>query len=282
MIDSSFLQQLDRFNLIINKRVTSSYLGERKSVAAGQGVMFKDYRIYAPGDDIRTIDWKVFARTDDLYVKTFEEERNLSIHIMVDSSASMNFGKSITKFDYAAMVGVGFAYLALKNNEKFQFSTFAEELEFFQAKRGMSQLLAMIDHLNTRKPQGQSQLGEILKKYKKSIGSKALVFLISDFLMPVDEIKEALYVIANHNVNIIHILDPEERELHMEGDIKLKDMETGEKMDLHMSRRLETQYQDMLEHHMAAIKDVGTSLGMKYFPFITNVTLFDTFYQILG
>ena len=93
MIDTSFLEQLTRFNLVINKRVTSNLTGPRRSVAAGRGLTFKDYRIYAPGDDFRSIDWKVFARTDDMFIKTFEEELSLVVHIIVDLSKSMDFGR---------------------------------------------------------------------------------------------------------------------------------------------------------------------------------------------
>ena len=132
MIDTSFLDQLMRFNLVINKRVTSNLSGPRKSIAGGHGLTFKDYRIYAPGDDIRLIDWRVYARTDNLYIKVHEEERNLTVHIIIDGSASMGFGKPLSKFDYASMIGVGFAYLAMRDNERFQFSTFADTLEIFQ------------------------------------------------------------------------------------------------------------------------------------------------------
>ena len=107
MIKTDFLHELDRFSLVVHKRVTSNYAGPRRSIAFGRGVVFKDHRIYAPGDDYRAIDWKVFARTDDLYIKTYEEERNLVVHIIVDFSSSMNFGKPVTKFDYASMIGVG-------------------------------------------------------------------------------------------------------------------------------------------------------------------------------
>ena len=134
MINTDFLDQLDRFHLVVKKRVTSSYVGPRKSIIAGRGLTFKDHRIYSPGDDIRLIDWKVFGRTDDLYIKTFEEERNLTAHIIMDSSASMGFGKPISKFDYAAMLGVGFAYLSMRENERFQFSTFSEKLDVFQPR----------------------------------------------------------------------------------------------------------------------------------------------------
>ena len=86
MINTQFLDQLGRFNLVVNKRVTSTISGPRKSMSAGSGLTFKDYRIYAPGDDVRLIDWKVYARTDNLYLKVHEEEKNLTVHIVVDKA----------------------------------------------------------------------------------------------------------------------------------------------------------------------------------------------------
>ena len=134
MIDSSFLDQLSRFSLVVNKRVTSTLTGPRKSIMSGRGSTFKDYRIYAPGDDIRMIDWKVFARTDNYFIKVQEEEKNLVVHTLIDKSSSMDFGKPVTKFDYASMIGLGFSYLAVRENEKFQFATFADTLDVFQPK----------------------------------------------------------------------------------------------------------------------------------------------------
>ena len=109
MIDADFLNQLAKFSLLIRKRVTSSYVGARKSISAGRGIVFRDYRVYVQGDDFRAIDWKIYARTDDLYVKNYEEERNLVVHIIVDRSGSMDYGKSITKYEYSAKIGAGFA-----------------------------------------------------------------------------------------------------------------------------------------------------------------------------
>ncbi|MDP7141062.1 MAG: DUF58 domain-containing protein, partial [Candidatus Woesearchaeota archaeon] len=196
MIKTDFLHELDRFSLVVHKRVTSNYAGPRRSIAFGRGVVFKDHRIYAPGDDYRAIDWKVFARTDDLYIKTYEEERNLVVHIIVDFSSSMNFGKPITKFDYASMIGVGFAYLAMKDNEKIQFSTFADTLEVFQPKKGMSQLAAMVEHMNSIKMKGKSNVKDAMKKYKKMIGSRAMIIIMSDFLINIEEIKAALHMLG--------------------------------------------------------------------------------------
>ena len=281
MIDASFLDQLTRFNLVVNKRVTSNITGPRRSVAAGRGATFKDYRIYAPGDDIRLIDWRVYARTDNLYIKVKEEERNLTVHIIIDRSASMDFGKPISKFDYASMIGLGFAYLALRDNEKFQFSTFADSLELFQPKRGMSHLAAMIQHFNSVKPKGYSKLLDTIRQYKKVIGTKSMLIIASDFLVSIDEIREAFYLLGDHEIKIIQVLDRVEKELKMEGDIKLIDSETKGMLRTFISPRMRMQYQQQLDEHCAKIEDLCNKLNIDYNLAVTDTPIFDTFYRIL-
>jgi len=281
MIDTDFLDQLGRFHLVVNKRVTSTYAGPRRSIAAGRGLVFKDYRMYAPGDDTRLIDWKIYARTDDLYVKNYEEERNLTVHVIIDGSASMGFGRPISKFDYASMIGVGFAFLAMKENEKFQFSTFSEELDVFQPKRGMSQLANMVQHLNSVKTNGHSQIQESIRQYKKLVGSRALLVLISDFLIDIKEIREAMYLLGDHEIKVVQVLDKVEKDLKLQGDYKLEDSETKERVRTYISPRLRTVYQKMLDEHSAKVQETCNRLGINFFQITTNTPIFDAFYRIL-
>ena len=281
MINTQFLDQLSRFNLVVKKRVTSNLTGPRHSISGGHGLTFKDYRIYAPGDDIRLIDWRVYARTDNLYIKVHEEERNLTVHIIIDRSASMDFGKPTSKFDYASMIGVGFAYIALRDNERFQFSTFADTLDIFQPKRGMSHLAAMVQHLNSIKPKGNSKLVDTIRQYKKVIGSRSLLVLASDFLVNIDEIREAFYLLGDHEIKIIQVLDRTEKELKMEGDMKLIDSETKGMLRTFISPRLRMQYQQQLDEHCAKIEEVCNKLNIHYHLAITDTPIFDTFYKIL-
>ena len=281
MINTDFLNQLDRFHLVISKRVTSNYIGPRRSIATGRGLTFKEHRQYAPGDDIRLIDWRVFARTDHLHIKTFEEERNLVVHSILDCSASMGFGKPVSKFDYAAMLGVGFAYLAMRENEKFQFSTFAEKLDVFQSRRGMSQLANMVYHLNNTKTSGSSKLLDSLSQYKKLIGSRSLLVLISDFLLDINEVTEALYNLGDHEVRVIQVLDPVEKELKYQGDFKLIDSETQGTLRTYVSPRMRAQYQQMLDTHVARIEEVCNSLGYRFYQVTTDIPVFDAFYKVL-
>ena len=281
MINIDFLQQLDRFHLVVKKRVTSNYVGPRRSISAGRGLTFKDHRIYAPGDDVRLIDWRVFARTDNLYVKTYEEERNLTVHIIMDCSASMGFGKPVSKFDYAAMLGVGFGYLAMRENEKFQFSTFAEKLDVFQPRRGMSQLASMMFHLNSIKTQGYSKIMDAILQHKKVVGSKSLLVLVSDFLMNLNDVIEALYLLGDHEVKIIQVLDPIEKNLGMQGDFKLIDSESKQMLRTYISPRLRVKYQQMLDSHISKIEEVCNKLNFHFYLVTTDTPIFDAFYRVL-
>jgi uncharacterized protein (DUF58 family) len=281
MIDSSFLDQLNKFSLVINKRVTSSYSGPRKSLALGKGMTFKDHRIYARGDDFRSIDWKVYARTDDLYIKTFEEERSLNVHIIMDASNSMKFGKPISKFDYASMIGVGTAYLAMRGNEKFQFATFSDTLEVFQPKRGMSQLASMIDYLNNLKTKGSSRLLDAVIHYKKLIGSKSLLVMTSDFMYDIADIKEALLRLGNHQIKVIQVLDPIEKDLKIDGDFNFKDSETNDLLRTFVGQNLRSHYQKLLTDHSAKIQETCDTLGIDFFQITTDTSVFDSFYKIM-
>ena len=281
MIDTSFLDHLKKFSLIVNKRVTSVYSGQKLSTASGRGISFKDHRIYAFGDDFRGIDWKVFARTDDLYIKNFEEEKNLNVHILVDYSASMNFGKPISKFDYSAMIGVGFAYLAMKDNEKFQFATFSDKLDIFQSRKGMHQLASMVDHLNTLKVEGKTDFFSTMASYKRLLGSRSLVIIVSDMLFDPEQIKDALIMLGKHQVKLIQVLDKQEKELKLEGDFRLKDSESKEEIKTFISPRLVSNYTKMLNDHTAKINDVCNSLGVEFYQVSNDQSIFDTFYELL-
>ncbi|MBI4141533.1 DUF58 domain-containing protein [Candidatus Woesearchaeota archaeon] len=282
MIDTSFLHQLDRLSLIINKRVTSNYIGERASLYTGKGLVFKDYTMYAPGEDFRMIDWKVFARTDKLFVKRQEEERNLVVHVIIDFSGSMGFGRKHTKSDYAAMLGIGFAYMAMKNNEKFVISTFAEELEVFRAQRGKAQLARIVQYLNKKKAGGKTQFEKSLARYKKVITSKSLVVIVSDFLYPVEEIKRVIYRFKKQDVYLIQVLDDVEKNLQLDGDYKLIDSESKSILRTFISPLLRKNYFGMLTDHNANIQKACSEIGAKFFSFGTDVPVFDAFYKMLS
>ncbi len=279
MIDTEFLGALEKLSLVVKKRVTSNLSGPRRSIAQGKGMLFKDHRIYSPGDDFRAIDWKVYARTDDLMIKNYEEERNLIVHIIVDKSLSMKYGK---KFDYASMIGIGFAYLAMKNNDKFQFATFSDDLDVYQPRRGSSQLISMVDYMNDLKLKGKTDLLTMSQRYRKMIGSRSLVVIISDFLRPLDEIKASLIYFHGHELNLVQVLDSKEKNLEYEGDFKLKDSESESMLRTYISPKLKQDYHKRMEEHIANIMHECDIRGIKFHQVSTDMPIFDSFYKVLS
>ena len=282
MIDTSFLKRLDKFDLILQRKVNSNYMGERQSKEHGSGIILKDYVQYTPGDDFRRIDWRVFARTDKLYSKRFEEERNLTIHVILDASASMNYGRP-KKFTYSSMIGLGFAYIGLRNNERFVVSTFADSLEFIRPKKGMRQLASAVQILNDKKPSGHSNLAAATRQYKKRmVSSHSLIVIVSDFLYDVEQIKETLLTFKGHEIVLVQVLDEVETNLNLTGDFRLIDSESGDSMRATISPLLRKKYSEKLEEHQGQIRDLCLQYGGKFFSVSTSQDIFDTFFEILG
>ncbi|MBU1974809.1 MAG: DUF58 domain-containing protein [Nanoarchaeota archaeon] len=265
---------------MLKKRVHSNFQGGRASKNMGAGLVFNDYREYIPGDDFRAIDWKVYARTSKLFIKRYEEERNLNVHIIIDSSGSMNFGTP-KKFDYAAMLGLGFSYIAMRNNEKFEISTFSNTLNIYKPKKGMRQLVSITDYLSNLQVKGNSNFYQSLRAYKKVINSKSVVIIISDFLYDIEQIRETLHHYKKNDLIIIQVLDNIEKNLEFEGEVLLTDAESDQKMRTYFSRRMRKHYKDKLYNHIYNVKDVCDELSAMFLSVTTNVPLFETFYHVV-
>lgn len=282
MIDTEFLDQLDRFSLILKKKLTSSFTGERQTTFAGTGLIFRDHATYAPGDDFKHIDWKVFGRTDKLFVKRFEEDRNLTVHVLVDYSGSMNFGNKTKKYEYAAMIGLGFVYVALKNNERFVLSTFDGKLDLFKPRKGAQQLATIVDYLNKRKPVGTTDLEQALAKYKSLISSKSLIIIVSDFLYDVEAVKSVLYRLNANQIKLVQVLDPIETKLNLEGDYNLIDLESEESMRTFIDPYLRKIYLQKMEDHKTQLIKTCTETGAEFYQVTTDQKIFDVFYTLLN
>ena len=281
MLEPDFLRHLNKLHLIIQKKIASNYGGERQSVYVGKGSLFRDHRIYAPGDDIRSVDWKVYARTDKLHVKQYEEDRSLTAHIILDYSASMNFGTQVKKYEYASMLGVGFAYIAWRNNDRFELSTFSDTLESFKPHQGRKQMVETLDYLREKKPAGKSRFKESLFNYARSIGSRSLIVIISDFLYDVDEIREVLYSFKDAEIVLIQVLDEMETELKLKGEFQLKDAETEGLLKTFISDKVRKKYLEDLEEHKRKIKWLADGMGAKFYSLSTGEPIFDAMYKVL-
>ena len=282
-IDISFLPRLNRLGLLVKKRITSSMAGSRPSIAKGRGLTITDYRPYTKGDDLRFLDWKLYALTDKDFIKLFEEDRSLTVHIILDRSTSMDFGsKDTTKFEYGSMLGLAYVYLTLHNNDKFVFSTFAEDLTFLRPHKGMSQLASMIDNLKQVKVKGDSRFEYSMRKYKELIHSRSMVILISDFLISPEEIRKGLMRLGRKNeVKVIQVLDKDEVDLKIEGDVNLHDAESNTVLRTYISKRLRNTYQGKLNQHTQEVADLCDKAGAQFYQVTTDVDIFENFYRII-
>jgi len=281
MISTEFLKDLEKFSLIVRKKVTSKYQGQRSSQEAGRGLTIKEHRQYTTGDDIRAIDWKVFARTDDLFVKVFEEDRDLSVHLIIDSTKSMDYGKTISKFEYASMIGAGFLYLAMRGNERFRFSLIGQDLEVHPMKRGKPHFGSYVNTINMRKPKGKMEINEAIEIYRPVLKSKSLVIIISDFLFDAEKVEMALRSLKKHDVRVIQVLDQDEISLPFDGDFKFEDPESGQSLRTYVGQGPRADYFRRLNEHSDKLEKACESLGFEYYQANTGEPIFDSFFKII-
>ncbi len=279
MIDTSFFKELDRFTFMVRKRVSTAYSGSRRSILKGRGMEPVSYREYTQGDDFKIIDWKVYGRTEKLYVKEFEEEKSLTTHILLDTSKSMDFRN---KFDYAAMLALGFAYLVTKDNEKFGVSTFGEEINITKPKRGRRYLSQTINLLNSTALLGKTRFDYCMEKYASIIKSRSLVIIISDFMTETDAIKNAIFRLGDNELVLVQVLDPVEKNLDLGGEAKLIDLETDRKLDIYTSPRLRDEYQKRLNDHIAKIKETCITVGADFHSVTTDKPVFDSIFEVVN
>ena len=214
--------------------VETAFAGDYHSVFKGRGMNFEDVREYQPGDEIRAIDWNVTARLGTAFVKKFTEERELTVMLIVDVSASGNFGStSQSKRELAAEVASLLAFSAIRNNDKVGLILFTNQVELFiPPKKGRSHTLRLIREILFFEPQGRGTEPVLALDYlNKIITRRAVVFFISDFQAP--DFSHSLAICGRrHDFIAIHIRDERERSLPNIGIVTLEDAETGEQIEI--------------------------------------------------
>ncbi|MBN2110090.1 MAG: DUF58 domain-containing protein [Methanosarcinaceae archaeon] len=282
-IDVDFFRQLDRFTFMVRKKVSTAYAGSRRSIHSGKGLDTIGYREYNEGDELKSVDWKAYARSEKLYVRQFEEDKSLTTHILLDASKSMDYGEGdITKFEYATMLAAGFAYLVTKDNDRFAVSTFSDEIDISRARRGRKHLLRTIGRLENLKLGGKTGIDEITTQYQKAISSRSLVIIISDLLDDFKAIESAIYRFSYHDLILMQVLDPTERDLTIHGHSRLVDLETQVKIDTYISESFKEEYREQLEAHINRISDVCGKVRAEFYTFTTDIPIFDAFMNTIS
>lgn len=278
-MDTEFFKELERFSLLVKKRVSTAYSGGRKSLRFGHGVSPVGYREYRRGDDFKLVDWKVYGRTEKLYIREHEEERSLVVHILLDGSRSMSYEG---KFVYASRMAAGLAYLANLENEKFAISLFCNRFYPSEPKRGRKNLFQAIEELDETLPRGGTNLKQMADQFELQFKTTSLVVVISDFLGEKEEVLSSIYRLSGHDLIVIQVLAPEEAEFHFGGDMKFVDLETGLPLITRITEGERREYLAKMENHNAGIRAACSQVGADYFLFRTDTPIFEAFSQMLS
>jgi uncharacterized protein (DUF58 family) len=239
----AILKKIRRLELKTRGLVAATFSGQYRSVFKGRGMNFEEVRQYAPGDEVRSIDWNVTAKFGevhgDAYVKKFTEERELTVMLIVDVSASGDFGSvHLSKRELAAEVACLFAFSAIRNSDKVGLILFSDHVELFiPPKKGRLHTLRLIREILYFEPRGRGTQPAVALDYlNQVVHRRSVVFLISDFQAP--DFSKALSVTSRrHDLIAIPIIDPREEELPDVGRLTLEDAETGEQIEVNTSDR---------------------------------------------
>lgn len=231
---SEVLKEVRRIQIVANRQVNDILAGEYHSVFKGRGMEFDSVREYIPGDEIRNIDWNVTARTGVPYIKKFAEERELTVMLAIDISASGSFGSlRLSKMETAVEVAAVLMFSALKNNDKVGLVLFANDVvRYTPPRKGRSNVLRLIRDLLAVEPvRAETRMGAALEFLGRVQKRKCVVFLMSDFI-GADCSRELAIANSRHDVVAITIADPREKTLPDVGFIRLQDAENGEIIEL--------------------------------------------------
>ena len=265
LFDPVFLKKLDHLALLSRKLKKGAARGEHRVHHKGLSQEFHDYRDYQPGDDLRYLDWHIYARLERLLIKLFSGEEDLTVHILLDSSGSMAYGNP-RKIDYARRVAAALGYIAIANLDRVGVSSFSDGLkERLSPRRRRSHVFSLFHYLNGIEAKGTTSFNQSLTRYVREIRRPGLAIVISDLMDPEGwetGLQALLY--RKFDVMVIHILAEEEINPKLEGPVKMIDMETRKEARLSLDPWSIDEYTRELEEYFGEIEDFCVRKGIEY------------------
>jgi len=283
-LDPHIIARMTSLELKVRTVVDGFLVGIHKSPYHGFSQEFVEHRQYMPGDEPRYIDWKVYGRTDRLYLKQFEEERNLRAYIMLDSSSSMAYRQTgaMTKWEYASIIAGSFAYILILNKDAISVSLFdTHTRRFIPPSTTRAGLSRVFDTLEESSPNGKTRISKAIEELSEKAKRRAFVLLFSDLFDNEDiTISSLVNLHARGNeLVVVQILDPAEREFPFRGSMRLYDMETGEEIliDANSTR---DKYKENMNTFLAKIKRELWRNNIDYITVDTNTPIEKVLYFI--
>jgi uncharacterized protein (DUF58 family) len=249
IFDEKTLRKLDRLALAASQVRMGQIKGERRSTKRGTSIEFADYRDYTRGDDLRRVDWNVYARLERPYIKLLEEEEDLAVHLLVDASQSMDYGGALDeaqhKFRFSQRLAAALAYIALAAGDRLTVTVLRGDAPAgqFGPARGRDHTLRLLKFLEELAPGGSTNLDAALRSYALSARRPGLLFLVSDLFSPAGY-RNGLGQLQGrgYEVAVLHVLAPDELDPPLAGDLRLIDAETGAPQDVTLDGSLRELY----------------------------------------
>jgi len=250
-LDPQALARVGNMEFVARQVVEGFVSGRHRSPYHGFSVEYADHREYSPGDELRTIDWKVLARTDKYYVKLYEEETNLRAHLLLDASASMAFrgGASLDKFSYGAYLAAAISFLLIRQNDAVGLAVFDRAVrKLLPARSSPIHFRRILDGLGESVAHEDTAMAPVLHELAERVRGRGLVILISDMLDDVDEVMNGLQHLRHrrHEVFVFHLIDPAARDFPFERMSRFKDMEGAGELVAN-PKALRAKYMERLE-----------------------------------
>jgi uncharacterized protein (DUF58 family) len=281
-----FLTQLETLRVRTRKEFLGNHPGSYASPRRGTSLEFSDYRRYAPGDDLRYLDWGIYARSDRLYIKVFREEVDLFAYVFIDASASMVFPSREEKYLPATHVALALAYVVLANHDHVKLHLLQDQnrataSQFYRGRRRMADCF---DFAMSAEPAGPLELASSLGEHLKRLRRPGKAILISDFLMPAPAYQQGLNLLRAFNLDIVAIQVLSRAEVDPRfpnGSLDLVDSETRSEVRYRWSAGSRREYQTKLAHHNLEIRSFCHQSGIHYSLYVTDRDLGDFIFATL-
>lgn len=275
LLSPDFMSRLDQLALVSRKIFAGKMRGERISKRRGQSVEFADYRNYVPGDDLRFLDWNIYARLERLFLKLFLEEEDLHVSVLIDASRSMGFGQP-DKALYARRVAAAIAYIGLVNFDRVSLYLYADGLRGELAgARGRRLMHKVVDFLDRAEPDGVSNLPRAARQFALKHPQPGIVLVVSDFFEKAGYEDGLRFLVRpQYDVYAVQVLSPEEIDPPLAGDLRLTDVEDDDVAEVTVSRALLNRYKENLRAYCEGLKAYCAKRGLSYL-FTSTAVPFD-------
>lgn len=265
LFDSQFLKQLEYLSLVSKRMFRGQLLAQRRTMQLGTGIEFADHRDYSPGDDLRYLDWNIFARHGELLLKRFQEEEDLHVYVLLDCSRSMAIGQP-PKLRLAKQLAAAVAYIALADLDRVSILAFSHELEReFPLTRGKDQVLRLLDFLEGIEANGQTSLGKVVQLLEQRARRAGLAIIISDWLdpagfqPPLDRLRHRKF-----EPHLIHLFAEEDANPKVLGDVELWDPECGDFRKVTLTEKHIAEYQSRFAAFEREVQRYAKQYGLGF------------------